>query len=58
VCSEANISYIFAVISVKSLSSGLETGEMRLGKLPLAQVAKLRWGGGSAIPGNNVLLER
>jgi len=42
VCSEANIGYIFAVISVKSLLRALETGEMRLGKLPLAQVAKLR----------------
>jgi len=32
----------FAVISVKSLLRALETGEMCLGKLPLAQVAKLR----------------
>lgn len=41
-CSEANIGYIFALISVKRLLRALETGEMRLGKVPLAQMAKLR----------------
>ena len=40
--SEANSGYVFAVISVKSLLRALETGETRLGKLPLAQVAKFR----------------
>jgi len=51
VCSEAKIGYIFAVISVKSLLRALETGEMRLGKLPLAQVAKFKIGRWQRHPG-------